>query len=89
MSNGLATEAEIKELEKQVAAEVEDCVEYADAAPKPVSARLRAACPRAVPAAARMPGFAAARCIGCVRPAAAAVRVLGGARYGTWHVRHP
>lgn len=39
VANGLATEADIKAIEKKVQEEVEDCVEYADAAPKPVSSR--------------------------------------------------
>lgn len=37
VANGLASEADIKAIEKKVQEEVEDCVEYADAAPKPVS----------------------------------------------------
>ena len=37
IKNGLASEADIKALEAEVAAEVDDCVEFADASPKPVS----------------------------------------------------
>jgi pyruvate dehydrogenase E1 component alpha subunit len=37
---GLATEAEIKDIEAKVAAEVEDSVEYADASPKPDKGQL-------------------------------------------------
>lgn len=35
-ANGLASEADIKAIEQRVAAELDDCVEYADASPKPV-----------------------------------------------------
>ena len=37
VANGLATEADIKAIEKKVQEVVEDCVEYADQSPKPVS----------------------------------------------------
>ena len=36
LAQGLASEAEIKEIEAKVAEQVEDCVEFADASPKPV-----------------------------------------------------
>ena len=37
LKNGLATEDEIKAIEKDVMDEVEDSVEFADKSPKPVS----------------------------------------------------
>lgn len=40
LKNGLATEEEIKELEKGVEAEVEDCVTFADESPKPDMSQL-------------------------------------------------
>lgn len=40
LKNGLATEAEIKEIEKDVVAEVEDAVEFADESPKPDMSQL-------------------------------------------------
>lgn len=36
LKHGLATEAEIKDLEKSVADEVDDAVDFADKSPKPV-----------------------------------------------------
>ena len=36
LQQGLATEADLKELEKGVTEEVEDCVEFSDKSPKPV-----------------------------------------------------
>jgi len=40
LQNGLATEAEIKELEQKVIAEVEDSVKFADESPKPEKGQL-------------------------------------------------
>jgi pyruvate dehydrogenase E1 component alpha subunit len=40
LKEGLATEADLKELEASVAAEVDDCVEFADASPKPDMSQL-------------------------------------------------
>lgn len=40
LAQGLATEEDIKALEKEVTAEVEDCVEFADASPKPDMSQL-------------------------------------------------
>jgi pyruvate dehydrogenase E1 component alpha subunit len=37
VANGLATESDIKALEAKVKEEVEDCVDYAENSPKPVS----------------------------------------------------
>jgi pyruvate dehydrogenase E1 component alpha subunit len=40
LARGLATEEEIKALEKEMEAEVEDCVQFADEAPKPDMSQL-------------------------------------------------
>ena len=44
LAQGLASEAEIKEIEAKVAEQVEDCVEFADASPKPVRLAGWSAC---------------------------------------------
>jgi pyruvate dehydrogenase E1 component alpha subunit len=40
LKNGLATEADIKAIEKSVAEEVDDCVEFAERSPKPDMSQL-------------------------------------------------